>query len=96
MRELRKWNGVTYKYEIHYVPEKWNVTKYTSLNSDCNCASCGKKIEYRQSHRSLTIYDIIGNGFAICEDCHGRELKTLNDKQQSKRSGRRKGTRKHS
>lgn len=71
MRELRKWNYETRKYEPYFVPDEWRVTTYADdMDVIVNCPHCGKKLAYGDSYTSHEIHTEYGFGYAVCGECY--------------------------
>lgn len=71
---LRKWNYLTHQYEPYKVPDDWYVTAYEAdMETNVNCACCGKQITHRQSYCSLEIHTQLGFGYDVCDECYTEE-----------------------
>lgn len=55
--------------------DTWHVVSDTdNMNEIINCACCGRQITFGKSYRSLEIRTKDGVGYAVCEDCHEKEI----------------------
>lgn len=72
---LKKWNYEKQEYEDYEVPDEYKIKVSTAdLEETINCADCGKQILYGNSFRSREIKSNYGFNYAICIDCHKKEL----------------------
>ncbi len=68
---IKKWNDIKHIYDIHNVPDDWNVKTYcTDMNELVNCVCCGIKIRYGEGYTSRRFHTEYGMGFAECEKCY--------------------------
>ena len=76
MKIIRKWNYDTKQYDPYEVPEDWNIPLYCEdLETVINCVSCGKKTLYGACYTSIVLHSDLGLGYAVCPECHEKELK---------------------
>ena len=72
---LNKWNYKTHKYNPYIVSDAWNCKTYSNdMNEIVNCPHCGKEIKFGDCYTSLEIHTNIGFGYAVCEECHQKEI----------------------
>ena len=76
-KKLDRWNPVTERYEPFIVPADRKVAVYaTDMNTEVQCAECGKKMKYGDGYTSRWIHTQHGFGYCVCEDCYNIELST--------------------
>ena len=59
--------------------EPYNPPSYATIYEDdmekiVVCADCGKPMKFGTSYVSLAIHNFMGFGYAVCADCHEKEL----------------------
>ena len=75
MMIMQKWNNEKGKYELYDVPADWQCKLYEDdMNQKINCASCGKKIRFGECYTSMEIHNVWGFGYAVCPECHQKEI----------------------
>ena len=73
---LRRWNYLTHQYEPYKVPDDWYVTAYeTDMETEVNCACCGKQMTHGDAYCSMEIHTQLGFGYDVCEGCYVEEKK---------------------
>ena len=76
MKIIRKWNYDTRQYDPYEVPEDWNIPLYCEdLETVINCVNCGEKVLYGDCFTSLVLHSAHGLGYAVCPECHEKEIK---------------------
>lgn len=76
-RKLDRWNPVMERYEPFIVPTDRKVAVYaTDMNTEVQCAECGKKMTYGEGYTSRWIHTEHGFGYCVCEQCYNIELST--------------------
>lgn len=74
--KLKKWNYKTHTYDEYNVPDVWNVKTFsTDMEEEVNCVQCGKKLLFGSCYTSLEVHTEMGFGYAVCEECYGKEWK---------------------
>lgn len=77
--KLQKWNYRIKDYVDYEIPNDWNVLIYSnSMDTECNCASCGKLIRVGNSYTSQEIHTKHGWGYLICQICMAKETERRN------------------
>ena len=72
---LKRWNWKKRKYEDYEVPDDWHIyTLVYDLDTFVDCASCGKGVPYGLTYTSMEIHTDMGMGYALCDECHEKEL----------------------
>ena len=73
---MRKWNPKTHKYEPYEIPSHWFTPVYSyDMDVVVNCAQCGKKLPYWESHVSRQIHNSLDLGYPVCPTCHAKEYR---------------------
>jgi len=73
---LSKWNYKTHEYESFESPAKIVMLFQETMNSEVDCANCGKHTTYGICYTSRTIHNHIGLGYPVCESCYEVELES--------------------
>ena len=72
---LKRWNWRKRKYENYDVPDSWCVKTFVNdLDTVVNCAHCGNGVPFGITYTSMEIHTGIGIGYAVCDECHEKEL----------------------
>lgn len=78
--KLKKWNYRIKDYVDYEIPNDWNLLVYSnSMDTKCNCASCGKIIRVGNSYTSQEIHTKHGWGYLICQLCMTKEMERKNN-----------------
>lgn len=78
---VAKWNVETLEYEPYELPGNRPFTlPPTELETETNCAGCGKKVIFGSCYISKTIQSQHGFHYPVCEDCHNKELEDRRNK----------------
>lgn len=66
---MKRWNPETQEYEAH---ERYpGALLYSNMmDAPCQCANCGKDMEYGDGYTSFEIQSDQGMGYAVCEACY--------------------------
>ena len=74
--KLNKWDWIKKEYKTVTIPDSWNCITYSSnMDETVNCAQCGKEVKYGETYCSQEIHTVPGGmGYAVCEDCHKKEM----------------------
>ena len=76
-KTLNRWNPVMKRYEPFTVPADRKVAVYaTDMNTEVQCAECGKKMTFGEGYTSRWIHTQHGLGYCVCEECYNIELST--------------------
>lgn len=75
MMEMQKWNNEKGEYEPYDVPADWQCRlAEEDMYEIVYCASCGKEERFGECYPSLEIHDEDGFGYAVCPECHQKEI----------------------
>ncbi len=69
----QKWDFEKHKYARYDLPSYATVYE-RDMEKIVVCAACGKPMKYGDGYTSLSIHDFMGFGYAVCADCHEKEL----------------------
>jgi hypothetical protein len=72
-KDVVKWDSDKQEYEDYTLPEGSSLYE-TDMNKIVSCACCGKKLKFGNCYTSRTIYNTYGLGYAICKNCHRKEV----------------------
>ena len=70
--KVQKWNYKKHNYETYELPEGSMMYSY-DMDRKVACAQCGKEIPFGESYTSWEVHNIIGLGYAVCENCYKQE-----------------------
>ena len=73
IQAAQKWDFEKHKYAQYDLPS-CATTYERDMEKIVVCAACGKPMKYGDGYTSLSIHDFIGFGYAVCADCHEKEL----------------------
>ena len=75
LRVLRRWDEWLRVYMPWLVPADRKVLTYSDdMDEPCACARCGKRVTFGECYTSFQIHTILGIGYAVCPECHEREM----------------------
>lgn len=75
LRVLRRWDEWLRVYMPWLVPADRKVMAYSGdMDEPCACARCGKRVTFGECYTSFQIHTILGIGYAVCPECHEREM----------------------
>lgn len=70
----QKWNPRKHEYEPYQIPKEWFTPLYLDdMDTEINCAGCGKEIKFGDSFTSHHIHNSYGMGYPVCEVCYRME-----------------------
>ena len=74
MAQAQKWDCVKHEYTPYEIPSDWYCPLLCdALNTQINCASCGKKMTFGEGYTSHFIHTFGGFGYYVCEECMEKE-----------------------
>lgn len=74
-RVLRRWDEWLRVYMPWLVPADRKVMTYSDdMDEPCACARCGKRVTFGECYTSSQIHTHYGIGYAVCPECHEREM----------------------
>ncbi len=68
-----KWDFEKHRYEPYSLPPFATIYE-NDMEKIVVCAECGKPMKFGTSYVSLAIHNFMGFGYAVCEECHRKEL----------------------
>lgn len=74
MRRPMRWNRALEEWVYCEVPKEWRITTFEEdMMKRVNCAGCGEKVRFKDTHTSSILRDEYDRGYAVCRKCHNWE-----------------------
>ena len=72
---MNKWDYELHQYVKFLIPAEWKVVlACDEMDEKVNCCQCGKEVEFGNTYSSQEFHNEIGFGYAVCEECHEKEM----------------------
>lgn len=76
MQKIIKWNFKLHKYQDAEIDDRCSMYE-DDMEAIVRCPNCNKDVAFGETYTSRQYHNDIGFGYAICEECHRKELRKI-------------------